>query len=225
MLAIAVVGSMALTPALAHAEGEFHIGSKTLKELKLASETVAGSLKTAFNYSVPKLGFEINCGAVDISSKTPVTSEILQSGVLDAEFFFLECTTLGSLTKEESPACAVEDTANHITGAIAIRATGQVLLHEGKTYLLFSPISGGAFTTLLFKNKECVLTGEHPITGTFAAEVGADAKALPLKLLGAEAETLLGDNSFFSGLSKAFFSGTLLLSLSGTNSGQIWGAS
>lgn len=208
--------SLAVSPILA--EGEFRIAGKTLGELGVSKESISGSLDSTFNYLVSGLGFEINCDAMDLSSGT-----ILPGGMMDATALFLKCTDLVDGFKEELSACAVEDSGLKIKGQISAGLLGQVVLHGGKVYILFTPATGSTFFTLRLAGAECALSGEYPIGGSFGAELGAEATSQTLKLLGKEAETILGDKSQF-GVHKAFFNGTMLMSLSGAQIGKAWGA-
>lgn len=208
---IAAIGLLAISAAGAQAEGEWKIGGKTLPELKIEEENVNASLDGTFTYTVPNLNLEIKCLKMD-----SLKSRLLLKGAGDLSLLFLECTFFAGKSQEEVKACKVKD--------VSVSMSDSIVLHAGKTYLLFKPLEGKTtFLTYTLEGEECAIAGtSHAVGGSFAVDLESEKATQTLKLGNAAADALLGDEAKLA-TSKVSLAGTLLLSLSGAQAGKAWG--
>jgi hypothetical protein len=208
---IAAIGLLAIGAAAAQAEGEWKIGGKTLPELKIEEESVNASLDGTFTYTVPSLSLEIKCLKMD-----SLKGRVLLKGAGELSLLFLECTFFAGKSQEEVKACTVKD--------VSINASDSIVLHGGKTYLLFKPLEGKTtFLTYTFEGAECVIAGtSHAVGGSFAVDLESEKVTQTLKLGNSTADALLGDEAKLV-TAKVSLAGTLLLSLSGAQAGKAWG--
>lgn len=212
---LAAFGLMAFTATAAQAEGEFKIGGKTFAELGIEEESFAGSLSGTYGLlTVPSLGYEINCGAMDV-----LEGKILLKGVADVTFKLLKCTALVAKTKEELSTCTVDSFTT-------TKLKGSVLLHEGKVFLLFEPVlENGALMLLKISGGECVLAKEIETKGSFVGEIGAEGTVPKLVLSDKATSATLGDHISLALIpTELFADGTLQLELTGKFAGSKWGA-
>lgn len=208
---IAAVCLLALNAVAAQAEGEWKIGGKTFSELKVEEESVKTSLDGTFVYTVPNVNLEIKCLKMD-----SLKGKLFLKGASELSLLFLECTFFAGKSQEEVKACNVKD--------VTVNMSGSVVLHAGKTYVLFKPLEGKTtFLTYTFEGAECVIAGtSHAVGGSFAVELESEKATQTFKLGNAAADALLGDEANLVGV-KVTLAGTLLVSLSGAQTGKTWG--
>lgn len=142
----------------AQAEGEWRINGEKLT----GEEVLTGLIATTEEYLflAPATKLVIHC-----SVKLWVGVKLLASGESHGLYRYDECKTL--VSGVEMPQCK--------PSSIEISFKSKLILHNGKTYLLFSPLTGESFGTLVLtkekeKEKACGLTGENKIKGSYVME-------------------------------------------------------
>lgn len=204
---IASLSLVALMAPAAQAEGEFTIGGKTLKELGLKEESIAGTFDGTAKFIIPGLKAEIVCESNKVTSAT-----IIVGGASSALFLFSACSVTGV------PVCNVDP--------IELKFVGTLLLHAGQTYFKFgSKIPSEPIETLVILGAECPLPKEEAVTGTAAAliEAGERVKQPLTSISDEKGEKLLGVGLFLN-KQPGFLTYSALWELSGPNKGKIWGA-
>lgn len=210
-LAVLVLGAIAAGPA--QAEGEWKIGGKTLAELGLKEESVAGSAGETFTIT------ESSAAKLEITCKTLTTEKAnILSGGSSSETFVLEaCALQGEIAKH----CKL---LNPVKSA-ALKA--HLFLHNGKTYDLLEPAEGTTFMTMKFERIGaegfCLIGEELAFKGTVVAEMEAGERSeQPLIFKSSELEKLFPTDSLKLGANTAAIKGKAVLHLIGEHKNQMW---
>lgn len=204
---IAALSLVAMTAPAAQAEGEFTIGGKTLKELGLKEELIAGTFDGTVKLIIPGLKAEIVCESNKVAS-----ASILTGGTSHAVFALAGCSVVGA------PVCKVDP--------IEFKFAGTLLLHAEQTYFKFgSSIPSEPIETIVILGAECPLPEVEALTGTAAAliEAGERVKQPITSISTEKGEKLLGVGLFLN-KQPGFLTYSALWELSGANKGKIWGA-
>ena len=145
---------------------------------------------------------------------------VLKSGLLTgegqgtAEFWFTEGKVYSISTLEELP-CTVGD--------LLFKVKSNLFLHEGETYNVLTPASGGALTITTYYGDECILSEENAVTGAMVLE---DPNGLENEivehLVKQVAAGLFPTLEMRFGPQKMSLDGSLWLNLSGAHSGMKW---
>jgi len=158
---LAALSLMAFAVASAQA-GEIQVGGTAA----LATGTsVSGEQIGSGTLLVKALSIEILCETGTAAGK--VISGPL--GTAEATLTFSKCKVFpinaaGELTSKEALPCIVEE-------PIVAKGSGEVVLHEGRSYLLAKSAEGVPFTIIKFSGAECTLPLKNEVKGTQAIKV------------------------------------------------------
>jgi hypothetical protein len=214
LLCFALLGLIAQGAATAQAAGEWLVSGARFTQL----ETFTGSLEAGeqATFLIHDLDLILTCTSADVKE-----AEILSTDSLHATLLYLGCNTTTDAKKESIP-CTVEDPSG-IASHLKFKTKGLIILHSGKTYVLLLPLSGTEFGSINFSGAKCPLPEENGVTGGFVFEVGASAVNLLLKPV-ANPGPLFGHQVKVFGTRVVLPSGALVASLTGANTGSVWGA-
>jgi hypothetical protein len=192
-------------------QGEFKIKGQKFAELGIKEETISGSTKETFSFLIGSQNLEFNCGFTEISE-----AKILIEGHANLTLNLSSCTALVNSTKKELSVCEVKN--------ITAKLKSSTLLHEEKVFLLFEPlVEGEPLTVISIAGALCTLPVKVTLTGTFAAEIGAEAVSQKLTLVNAETASIFGDGIKL-GVNGVVAEGKIPMELSGKEAGNKWGA-
>lgn len=222
LMLVAALAVMAFTASAAQA-GEYRIEGKTLTEKGLASESVSGTLAKG-KLLVPGLALTFVC------LKGKGTGTVLLGGTAHATILFEECSVEGNkFCKTYETKAKMESEVE--PGNITASGLGEVILMEGKHYLLVS--SGAGIFSQIFLTKStkgCTLPLEETVTGStvfslptaLTSSVNQTLSTIPQ----AELEKLFPSDVLKYGNQTAWLDegGSTNLALSGANIGKAWGA-
>lgn len=213
--------TMAAAVAPVAQAGEFTLNGGTFTSKGLASESISG-VGAGGKLLVPGLALTFVC------AKDKLTGTILLGGVVHATVLFEECGIEGNkFCKLYETKAKMESEVE--PGFIVTSGLGELVLMEGKHYLLIS--SGAGILTVLYLTKAtkgCTLPLEEAKTGSFVLEAPTalipSVKQTLTTIPQAELEKLFPSDILKYGNQKGWLdSGTLSLELSGANKGKTWG--
>ena len=198
---------------------EWSVEEETLKEMEVGRTEVGVEASAVGELSllVPSENLVIHC-----KKTASDVGRILQGNELHGTLLISECTTL--INGKTSSGCKPEE-------PIIVKGTGLLILHEGKTFILFEPISGKPFAQLSYNEKECALPSKPTITGSFVAECKeptlCETESVSHSLSPASV-VLFGSDKLKYGLKEATLDGTVALKLNGEvveeDKGKKWSA-
>jgi hypothetical protein len=156
-MTILIALTLSLVPAaVAQAEFEWNVEGQPLSVLG-GEEEVEGS--------GGPFSLELESGEVSFDCEEQTTSgSITEGGNGVVTLQFTECVT-------NLPSCK-------ITKPITANTKAEILELNGGTYVVFKPVSGTKFATLVISG--CLFAGEYTIEGTVAAEPGGEEVEYPL---------------------------------------------
>lgn len=215
--------TMATAIASVAQAGEFTVNGSSFTSKGLASESFSGTLGET-KLLFPGLSLVYTCKSGTLSGT------LLLGGVAHVAILFAECSVEGNkFCKFYETKAKMESETE--PGFFVISGLGELVLTEGKHYLLVSS-GAGSFTTIYFtkSTKGCTaLSLELAITGSFVLELPTALTSL----VNQTAKTITqaeGEKSFPSDILKygnqsGFVdSGSTNLRLVGANTGKNWGA-
>jgi hypothetical protein len=227
VLGLSLIAALGLMAFAASAQaGEYTINEggvhKTFTEHGIASESVEGTVAHG-TLLVPGLGLTILCTGGTFSGT------VLLGGTAHASILFSGCEGIpnGTVCKPFETKAKMETNLTADKGFIAASGLGQIILHEGKHYLLVENTT--EFTTIYWP-KLCALTLENVVKGSYVFELPT---ALELGLVNQTIVPLLQevieklfpkDLLSYSNQPAWLHPGTATAHLSGALKGKFWGA-
>jgi hypothetical protein len=225
---IAALGLMAFMASAAQA-GEFKVtnGSPettgTFTAKGIASETVSGTVAEG-KLLVPGLPLTIKCTGGNASGT------VLLGGVVHATILFTGCFAEGAegTCKPYETKALMEENAAGPRGNILASGLGEIILMEGKHYILVESAKETPFSTIYWQ-RLCSQPLETKIFGStvfFAPNALTQLVNQTLSTIPqAELETLFPNDKLFYGTQAAWLDGggTTNAALTGANVGKKWG--
>ncbi len=227
---LAALGLMAFAAAGAQASGEFLIAEPT--NPNWLEETITGKLENALTSSllILNLNHELIC------HEATVTGNINSHGHGHVDFELENCYVQGvSGGVLVGAKCSYFD--------IIIKTLALVILHEGGTkltldglggaehklgkgtpYILFTPLDGLTFATVVIGESECAMPAESRLKGCFVASIQKPFEDEVVKLISSKGLLELFGCTILYGANQAHLSLDALFSLSGSEIGKKWGA-
>jgi hypothetical protein len=189
---------------------EWTIRGSTLKNLEL-EEYVAllGSLieSPLLTVSLPSIKYVLQCQASALENP-----RIWAEGWLNVTLLLTSCKA----TVSGVPTCG--------PGVVKGNLTGGLVLHNGKTYILFGGKTSSVFEWTI--GEECFLfPGKNQVVGSFASECTCETEKTThtLKFNAATRSLFSGDGLKYGTATTVTFDGSFSLDLASPNSGFAWG--
>ncbi len=199
-IATAALGIMAATVL-----AEWSVEGDTLEDMEVGrmEAGIDASASGELLLLVPGLKLIIHCKKAIGNG-----GRILRGTEIHGTLSISECTTLQN--EKTSTGCKP-------TEPIAAKGKGLLILHEGKTFILFEH-EGSSFTTIKFNEFTCGLPAANNVSGSFVAECSepslCETESVTHAITPASSALFSGDKVLF-GLSQATLDGTVSLKLNG----------